>query len=186
MILALLACSLLAVGCGGSESTEGGGDTNAIEATEAAATPPRQQPKSGPTEAILEPVGDDGPTGVARYLLKPNRTPVFKLEMHGLEPTSAKGGYRLWVFGNRHDMVGLATFKVGKTGRISYKSETVESHIFVEEGSKPDLLITRIDSVEHLREALLQGDDLWDPLYIGEPILRGTFEGPFVGSADAG
>jgi len=181
MLLGLLACVLLAAGCGGSGSTGDGDTGNAVEATEAAATTPQRE--TGPTEAILKSAGDTGAAGAARYQLRPNSTPIFHLEMRGLAPTTGKKGYRLWMFGDRHDMVGLATFKVGKTGRISYKSETVESHVFVEEGTKTVLLVTKVDSIEHLREALLKSDEPWDPLYIGEPVLRGTFEGALVGSA---
>jgi hypothetical protein len=178
--LALILSALVA-GCGSSETTETVG-THAFEATEAAETTP-QQPKSGPTEAQLEPIGDNTATGTARYLLKPGRTPVMRIEVEGLEPVSGPSRYAIWIVGNRHDMVNLAAFQARSDGRISRRIESPEAFDFVENGSKTELLVTKVGNIGKVGEEIAGSGDPWDPPIIGEPVVGGTFVGPFVGSA---
>ena len=170
-------------GCGGSDST-GTGSGGAAEATEAAET--TQQPKSGPTEAALEPVEEGTAAGRARYLLEPNREPVLQIRVHGLEPVSGQQRYAIWIVGDRHDMVNLAAFHVGEDGRISRDIASPEAYAFVEEGSKTELLVTKVESIEAVGDGISESSNPWDPPIIGEPIVAGTFVGPFVGSSGNG
>jgi hypothetical protein len=181
LVALIMILSALVAGCGSSETTDTVG-THAFEATEAAETT-SQQPKSGPTEAQLEPIGDNTATGTARYLLKPGRTPVLRIEVEGLEPVSGPSRYAIWIVGNRHDMVSLAGFQARSDGRISRRIETVESFDFVENGSKTELLVTKVDDIGKVGEGIAGSSEPWDPPIIGEPVVGGTFVGPFVGSA---
>lgn len=179
-----LVAVLLVAGCGGSDSSSSDEPSRAFEATEAAETTPKRQ--SGPTEAQLEPIGDGSGEGIARYQIEPGKTPVLHIEAEGLEPTSGASRYAVWIVGNRHAMVNLAAFQVGEDGRLSRRLETPESYIFVEEGSKTELLLTRIDDVGQIRKGISESSDPWDPPLIGDPVLGGTFEGSLVGSAGSG
>lgn len=178
-LAAALVLAALASGCGGSTSTDV--KAAATEGAEAAET--RRKVHPGQTEALLEPTGEGSAQGTARYQVKPNRTPVLHVEAAGLEPVSGTSRYAVWIVGDRHDMVNLAAFQVGEDGRLSRRLETPESYNFVEEGSKTELLITKVDDINEVGEGISQSSDPWDPPLIGEPVLRGTFEGPFVGSA---
>jgi hypothetical protein len=174
LILAAFVC-----GCGGSSSNDAsataGGATEAVET--------RRQVHPGETEALLEPVGESSAQGTARYQTRPNSTPVLHVEAAGLEPVSGKSRYAIWIVGDRHDMVNLAAFQVDGKGRLSRQLENPESYAFVEEGSKTELLVTKVDDVNRVGEGISESSDPWDPPIIGEPVLQGTFEGPFVGSA---
>lgn len=178
---AVLIMTVLAVGCGGSGSDEDTGSTDSVKATEAAET--TQKPESGPTEAVLEPVGDNTASGTARYLLRPNSTPVLQLRAKGLDRATGERQYSVWAVGDRHDMVMLAAYYVSKSGRLSQDLKNVESYVFVEDESKTELLITKVNNDDRVREALWESENPWDPPLIGEPVLRGTFTGSFVGSA---
>jgi hypothetical protein len=183
-LAAALAAAVFLAGCGGSNSSSSDEPSRAFEATEAAETTPRRQP--GPTEAQLEPIGDSSAEGIARYQIRPGSTPVLHIEAEGLEPISEASRYAIWIVGNRHDMVNLADFQVGKDGHLARTLETPESYIFVEEGGKTELLLTRIDNLGQIREGISESIDPWDPPLIGDPVLSGTFEGSFVASAGSG
>jgi hypothetical protein len=176
LLASLLIAAALASGCGSSSETV----TVTVEATDAAQTTPAE---SGPTEAVLKPVGDQSATGTARYLLNPSRIPALQVEIHGLMPTAGNQRYGAWMYGDRHDMVMLGAFQVKEDGKLSRRFETVESYSFVEEGSKTELLISMIGNIDRVSEGIAEGGEPWDPPIIGEPVLQGTFEGPFVGSA---
>lgn len=171
-----LVFAALASGCGVSTSS----DVSAT-ATEAAET--RRQVHPGETEALLEPTGESSAQGTARYQIRPHSTPVLHVEAAGLEPVSGRSRYAIWIVGDRHDMVNLAAFEAGEDGRLSRQIETPESYNFVEDGSKTELLITKVDDIDQVGEGIAQSSNPWDPPLIGEPVLQGTFEGPFVGSA---
>jgi hypothetical protein len=176
-----LVIAVLVSGCGGSSST----DESPTAAETTAAAEPRRKVHPGETEALLEPTGESSARGTARYQFRPHSTPVLHIEASGLEPVSGTSQYAIWIVGDRHDMVNLADFQVGKGGRLSQHLETPESYIFVEEGSKTDLLVTKVDDINQVSEGISESDNPWDPPIIGEPVLQGTFEGPFVGSPSA-
>lgn len=180
----LLACvSIMAAqtaGCGGSASSDG---TDGSGWTAATTAPQRT---SGPTRAALEPVDGNSATGTARFLIPPKSTPLLQIEAHGLEPASGESRYAIWIVGDRHDMVSLAAFQVGADGRLLRKIGNVESHAFVEDGTKTELLVTRVENVDQLNKSIAESTDPWDPPQIGEPVLHGSFEGALVGSAAAG
>jgi hypothetical protein len=172
LLAGVLIAAVLAAGCGGSSETV----TVTVEAAQA---------ELGPTEAVLKPVGDQSATGTARYSLNPSRIPALKVDIEGLSPTSGKQRYGVWMYGNRHDMVMLGAFQVKGDGKLSRGFETVESYTFIEEGSKTELLVTMIGDVDRVSEGIAEDGSPWDPATIGQPVLRGEFEGPFVGSASS-
>jgi hypothetical protein len=173
LLAAALVAAVLLAGCGGSTTT-----TVTVEATEA---------ESGPTEAVLKPVGDQSAAkGTARYSLNPNRVPALHVELEGLEPVSGAARYGVWMYGDRHDMVMLGAFQTDANGRISRQFETIESYTFVEEGSKTELLVTKVGDIDKVGEGIAEGGSPWDPAIIGEPVLQGPFEGPFVRSSEPG
>jgi hypothetical protein len=178
-LAAALVLAALVSGCGGSSSTDGGAAE--VEATEPVET--RRKVHPGETEALLEPIGDSSTQGTARYQIRPNSTPVLHIEAAELEPVSGQSRYAIWIVGDRHDMVNLAAFQVGGDGRLSRQIETPESYGFVEDGSKTELLVTKVDDINKVGEGISESSDPWDPPLIGEPVLQGTFEGPFVESA---
>jgi hypothetical protein len=138
--------------------------------------------KSGPTEAVLNPIGDNTARGTARFLTKPSGT-VLQLEVTGLEPAANESRYVVWVLSDRQDMMMLAELQVGEEGQIMRGIGTVESHAVVESGEKDVLLITRVSNIDRVRQGIAETGG-WDPPLIGEPVVRGTLEGPLVGSSD--
>jgi hypothetical protein len=172
LLASALIAAVLASGCGGSTETV----TVTVEAAQA---------ESGPTEAVLEPVGDQSATGTARYSLNPNRIPALQVELEGLTPTKGSQRYGVRMYGDRHDMVMLGAFEVKGDGKLSRGFETLEAYTFVEEGSKTELLITEISDVDQVSEGIAEDGSPWDPATIGQPVLRGKFEGPFVDSASS-
>jgi len=171
-----LAVAGLASGCGGSTTTV------TVEVPSAAGA--AEQRESGPTEAVLKPAGSQsGASGTAHYSLNPSRSPSLWVELEGLERVSGPARYGIWMYGDRHDMVMLGAFQPDNDGKISRFFETIESYTFVEEGTKTELLVTKIDDIDRVSESIAEGGSPWDPGYIGEPVLQGAFEGPFVGSA---
>ena len=177
----LLAITVIAVafatGCGSSDSA--GSPTYAFEASESAETP--KGGESGPTEAKLEPLDGGSAAGTARFLTRPQTTPVLRIEAEGLEPVHGASRYVIWIVGDRHDMVSLAAFHVGADGRLSRKIDNGESHSFVEDGTKTELLITKIDNLGSITKGIAESNSPWAPPQIGKPVLRGDFEGALVG-----
>jgi hypothetical protein len=175
-LLTALIAALLLAGCGGSETT-----TVTVEVTEAT------EAESGPTEAVLKPVGEQSAAkGTARYSLNPNRVPSLHVELEGLKPVSGAARYGIWMYGDRHDMVMLGAFQTDEEGRISRQFETIESYTFVEQGSKTELLVTKVGDLDKIGEGIGEDGSPWDPAIIGEPVLQGPFEGPYVGSSEPG
>ena len=178
IVAGLVACAVavLVFGCGGSVTTV------TVEATDSAATTPAAE--GGPTEAVLKPVGDQkAASGTARYSLNPSRIPALQVDLQGLEPVSGPVRYAVWIYGDRHDLVILGAFMTDKKGRISARFETVETYSFVEEGTKTELLVTKVDS-DRATEGIAEANNPWDPPLIGERVLQGKFEGPYVGSSE--
>lgn len=177
----LLACvaiaAMLAAGCGGSA---GSASSDGNGTTEATTAPVR---KTGPTRAALASVDGSAATGTARFLVRPQDTPVLQIEAEGLEPTHGASRYVIWIAGDRHDMVSEAAFPVGADGRLSRKIDNGESQSFVEDGTKTELLITKVGKIGSLDQSLSQSSDPWDPPQIGKPVLSGNFEGALVGSS---
>jgi hypothetical protein len=167
------AIAVLVGGCGGSSVT-----TVTVEATEPAET-------AQPTEAVLEPVGDQNASGIALYSLNPSRIPALQVDLEGLEPVSGAARYAIWMYGNRHDLVILGAFQTDKQGKISARFESTEAYSFVEEGTKTELLVTKLGNTDRVTEGIAEANSPWDPPSIGERILQGKFEGPFVGSSEA-
>jgi hypothetical protein len=175
LVAGLVACAIavLVCGCGGSSVT-----TVTVEATESAA--PAQ-----PTEAVLKPVGDQNASGTAVYSLNPSRIPALQVDLEGLEPVSGPARYAIWMYGDRHDLVILGAFQTDKQGKISARFETTEAYSFVEEGTKTELLVTKLGNTDRVTEGIAKANSPWDPPTIGERVLQGKFEGPFVGSSKA-
>ena len=142
--IALVAVILLA-GCGSADPDETGGRAEVAETTGASSDTPTA--KSGPTEAVLNPIGDNTARGMARFVTHPDST-VLKLEVTGLEPAAKEHRYVVWVLSDRHDMMMLAELQVGEEGEINRGIETVESHAVVESGEKTVLLVTRVSNIE--------------------------------------
>lgn len=138
--------------------------------------------ESGPTEAALNPVGGNTARGRAQFLTKPNAT-VLQIRVTGLEPAAKERRYVVWLLSDRQDMMMLAELQVGKEGEITRGINTVESHAVVESGEKDVLLITRVGNIDRVRQGIAETGG-WDPPLIGEPVVRGTLEGPLVGSMD--
>lgn len=179
MIIGLVASAIavLVTGCGGSVTTV------TVEATEPAEA--TRQAEAGPTEAALKPVGDQAARGTALYSLNPSRIPALQVDLEGLEPVSGPARYAIWMYGDRHDLVILGAFQTDKQGKISARFETTEAYSFVEEGTKDELLVTKIDDTDRVTEGIAKANNPWDPPDIGDPVLQGKFEGPYVGSSEA-
>jgi hypothetical protein len=179
VIILLVACAVavLVSACGGSVTTV------TVEATNSAET--TRSEERGPTEAVLKPVGDQTTArGTARYSLNPSRIPALQVNLKGLEPVSGLARYAIWIYGDRHNMAIMGAYQTDKKGNITARFETVQSYSFVEEGTKNAVLVTKTNNIYGLRKGIAESADPWNPNIIGEPVLQGKFEGPFLGSSE--
>jgi hypothetical protein len=146
----LLACALaiaLAVGCGDGSPD---GDTT-VTHTAAQATTTAARRTTGPTVAVLQPLGESEASGRAVYTKKPDGSPFVKLRVHGLEPVSAPSRYIVWQKHSRDDMVLLAAWPVGDDGRLSKDwAPSLASLFYLKDGVRTKLLITKIDKLSRM------------------------------------
>lgn len=134
--------------------------------------------------AVLHPVGDIEATGTARYLKEPDGSPLMRLRVQGLEPVSGDRQYVVWQKHSRDDMYLLATWTVGKDGRlVETWSPNFASLQYLERGLRTKLLITKVELNDRLYEPPAS-DDSYKHTYIGRPVLEGSFTGALVGSEE--
>jgi hypothetical protein len=164
-ILALLA--LLVSGCGGDRAAES--DATADTTVQ-----------SGPTEAVLRPVGDGEETGTVR--VDASGSAELKIDLRGLQPLPQGGQYVLWMTRSRNDMVLVFSHSGDSSGRISELTPVNPLRIEeIEDGRKTDFLVTSTQSERQSAELLGKAAPTFDPPVIGTPVLRGPFTGSLVG-----
>lgn len=170
-----LVLALVAFGCGSST----GSDTATAETD-----PPARS--SGPTKAVLKSLADSGVTGTVVYEKRSAGLPVMKIRLSGLERATGEKQYFIWQMGSRHNMVSFASYHVPKGGKLSVNLEpNPESLSFLEDGSTTEFLVTKVLNDDRFFEAEEKAPSATDPAQIGEPVARGTFTGPLVGSPSA-
>jgi hypothetical protein len=176
VLLCGLALAALAAGCGG-------GDESESTPTIAKAPSAPKQVESGPTEAVLQPVGDSKASGTVHYLKKPDGTPLLKIRAQGLEPTTREEKYVIWQISSPQDMVPLATYTVGNNGRLNENLNAgFESIAFLEDGSRTELVISKVGDDDLWREGLGQEPGTYNPAVKGQFILQGPLTGSLVGA----
>jgi hypothetical protein len=171
-ILSLVA--LLLLGCGGSDSES------------ATAESPPKGDGSGPTEAVLRSLGNSGVTGTVVYEKQSSGLPVMKIRLTGLQPAGGEKQYFMWQMGSRHNMVSFASYHVPRSGKLSVDLEpNPESLSFLEDGSTTEFMVTKVLNDDRFFAAQERAPSASEPAVIGEPVARGTFIGPLVGSPSA-
>lgn len=171
--LALVILLVGVLGCGTSDS----------QSTAVSTADTTEDRQSSPTEAVLEPVASSRASGTVRFMKK-NRIGLLHVELQGLKSLPDGGQYVLWLMASRHSMVPLATYPPGKGGTLSQTWQPNSGHLAaIEDGSKTRFMVTKTMSAPEKEKTLLGGDVPYYPPFIGDPILRGTFVGPLVGSA---
>lgn len=177
LIALALGIALPASGCGGGSGSN-------VAATSAANTTTQAIRHSGPTVAVLHPVGDVKASGTARYRKGPDGSPLLELRARGLEPVSGDRQYVVWQKHSRNDMVLLATWVVGKDGRlVETWSPSFASLQYLELGLRTKLLITKVELNDRLYEPSTS-DNSYKHSFIGHPVLEGDFTGALVGSKE--
>lgn len=181
VVLSLLAFSMLVLaalgsGCGGSN------DAGAESPQSSKASAPSFGP--GQTGAVLQPVDGSDASGTALILKKhPTSAAHFKVRLEGLEPNTNGGQYVVWLMASRHKMVPLYSYPVGKNGVFAHTWLPNPLHVsFIEDGSKTEFMVTRANNADEKEQTLEGGATAYDPPFIGESVLRGTFTGPLVGT----
>jgi len=172
VVAVALAWSVLSTGCGG-----GGSD---------AATPVAETEKSGAltAEAILHPVGDWTASGKVVFVKKPAGENVFQIRLRGLKPAIGETQYALWLMSSRHDIYGIGAWRVREDEQLEEDVANPPFISYVEKGTKTRFLVTRVYSDDRWRDEIIEGK-AFDPAWIGQPVLRGEFAGPLVGSPGA-
>jgi hypothetical protein len=160
----------LAAGCGGGDSDATGAATKEGE-------------KSGPTVAVMKPVGDNTASGTITYSKQASGAPLVKVDMEGLEAVSGDTQYVIWQMADRHNMVSIASYFVEGNGRMFEAIEPNPAHLgALESGEKTTMLVTKIPDDDVFRESFGETEDPWDPATIGEQIAKGKFTGPLAGA----
>lgn len=182
-IVTVAACALVIAafaGCGGGSSDNG---TTVAETVDQQTTTTAPQRTSGPTRAVLRPVGDSKASGTVAYKKKPDGTSLIEVRLKGLEPISGEQQYVIWQLGSRHDMLPVASYYAGKDGRVTEDIESsTEPFLFLEDGSKTNILVTYVAQDDDWRNGLSGGSQgAWDPLIVGKHLLEGQITGSLVG-----
>jgi len=172
----LCACTLglavLASGCGGGGS----------EDSNAAATVKKVE--SGPTEATLHAIEGSGVSGKVVYIEQPSGLPLMKIRLQGVHKATGETQYFIWQMGSRHHMTSFASYHVPHGSRLSVNLEpSPESLGWLKEGSKTQMLITRVANDDDFFASEEDWPNAEDPTEIGVPVARGTFTGALVGAA---
>jgi hypothetical protein len=169
--------ALLGSGCG--ESEDAGADASKAGTVDLPSLPP------GQTGAVLAPVGELEASGTVLVLKsKPQGPAWFKVRVEGLEPSRNGGQYVVWLTTERHDMVPLYSYPVGKTGIFNHTWKPNPLHVgFIEEGKKDKFVMTLAKNGKEKEHTLDGGSTAYDPPFIGEPIAEGRITGPLAGSS---
>jgi hypothetical protein len=169
-----LTLAVIVLGCGDSTPAD----------TATAETSPVD--RSGPTEAVLNSLNDSGVTGTVVYVKQSSGLPVMKIRLSGLESAGGEKQYFMWQMGSRHNMVSFASYHVPKSGKLSVDLEpNPESLSFLEDGSTTEFLVTKVLNDDRFFAAQERAPSASEPAVIGEPVARGPFTGPLVGSPPA-
>jgi hypothetical protein len=170
----LILFALFLPGCGGTNSesaTAGGPETNH---------------SSGPTEAVLKTLRNSGVTGRVLYQKQSSGLPVMRIKLNGLQRAAGEKQYFIWQMGSRHNMVSFASYHVPDGGKLSVNLEpNPESLAFLEDGSTTEFLVTKVNNDDRFFAAAEKAPSPSEPAQIGEPVARGAFKGPLVGSTDS-
>ncbi|MFL5897251.1 MAG: hypothetical protein ACJ76D_02130 [Solirubrobacterales bacterium] len=134
-------------------------------------------------KATLREVGRSGANGVATFSAGAlGDTRMIQIHATGLEPT---GGivYGGWLIGPSAERLALATFQVGRDGKLSTQLETSATNIeSVEDGALDEVLVTK-GTLDQISAAL---DKALEPAsgntYMGAPVMRGPITGPLSAS----
>jgi hypothetical protein len=182
LILAVAAAllGLFASGCG--ESEDAGAEPSETSTVDLPSLP------SGQTGAVLAPVGEIEASGTALVLRsKPGAPARFKVRVEGLEPSKNGGQYVVWLTTERHDMVPLYSYPVGKTGVFDHEWKPNPLHVgFIEEGKKDKFVMTLAKTGDEHEDTLEGGSTAYDPPFIGQPVLEGDIAGPLADSKSSG
>lgn len=168
----VLVLAVIAAGCGSGGSSE----------SNAAATVKRVS--SGPTEASLRSVGDSGVTGRVVYVEQPSGMPLMKIRLQGVHKATGEAQYFIWQLASRHKMTSFASYHVPHGSKLNINLEpSPESLGWLKEGSKTQIMITRIENDDRFFASQEHWPSAEDPTEIGVPVARGTFTGRLVGQS---
>lgn len=167
-----LVLAVLASGCGSG----GSGDSNAAATV--------KKVESGPTQATLHSIGGSGVSGKVVYVEQPSGLPLMKLRLHGVRKATGETQYFIWQMSSRHHMTSFASYHVPKGNKLLINLEpSPESLSWLKDGSKTQMLITRVASDDDFFGSEEDWPNAEDPTMIGVPVARGTFTGALVGAA---
>jgi hypothetical protein len=134
-------------------------------------------------KAALREVGHSGASGIATFSpggLGDTRT--IRIRAAGLQPTGSivYGG---WLIGPSGERLALATFQVGRDGKLSTQLETAATNIeLVEAGTLDEVLVTS-GSLDQISAALEKAiEPALTRTYMGAPVMRGAITGPLTAS----
>jgi hypothetical protein len=171
-IALLSACALaFAAGCGSSDSS----------GSNAAATVKKDE--SAPAQVSLHPVRGSGVSGKL-LLTQPPGTLLVKVQLQGLQKAKGLNQYMIWQMGSRHNMTFYKSYPVPHGGTLSASFEPTAQFLdWIKDGSKTQILVTRVKDVDLFLLAMEHWPKPSDPTEIGTPVARGEFTGPLVGTA---
>ncbi len=123
-------------------------------------------------------------TGTVVYVKQASGLPLMRIKLKGLERARGEKQYFIWQMGSRHNMVSFASYHVPNGEELSVNLEpNPESLSFLEDGSTTEFLVTKVNNDDRFFTAAEEAPSATDPVQIGEPVARGSFTGPLVGSA---
>jgi hypothetical protein len=107
----------------------------------------------------------------------------MKIRLDGVHKASGETQYFIWQMSSRHHMTSFASYHVPHGSKLSIDLEpSSESLSWLKDGSKTQLLITRVANDDDFFASEEDWPNAEDPTEIGVPVARGTFTGALVGA----
>lgn len=186
IVLTIGFAAMLSAGCGSSgTNSSSSSSTNSTQSS----LPANEQPQSSAEKrdergkATLEEIQGSGASGIA--LLGAGSlgdTRLIQFRAQGLEPTGVNA-YAGWLAGPSGRLRSLATFQVGKDGKLKAHLEVAEEAFAqIEAGTYDEVLVTQgpLERLGTALEATTEGAST--SAYTGKPVMRGRITGPITGS----
>jgi len=108
----------------------------------------------------------------------------MKIRLQGVHKATGEARYLIWQLASRHKMTSFAGYHVLHGSKLWANLEpNPESLSWLSDGSKTQILITRLENTDRFLSSQKHWRSAEDPSEIGTPVARGTFTGRLVGQS---
>jgi hypothetical protein len=134
------------------------------------------------TKAVLTSSDGGDASGVAIFG-RVKKALALQIQAQGLEPTSSKDSYTVWVADSPQKMLPLASTAVKKDGRIAAQFEVpVEVLAYLAAETFDQIVVTHTDNAKLQAALKTATKEEQAPTYTGEEVLSGQITGSIIGA----